>query len=379
MKRTGHRGFADAKPWLLLAVLVVPQRRPAIEIKDFDFVESKEQKRTMQIRALKADLFKPEDIFLLDAPRVLAWGKARKPFEISGQTGVMNSNSQDLEIRTATKVLTPDGFEFKTRNLSYEATTQSLAGEDPVEMRSSGAARRGSKLRLTGVGVRISLEKNLYEILRNVIAEQTVSPRNTLTVRSQRAEISPENNQAAFHREVTVKSTKLDLRGESLLVYFADSQPQKLVLGSKLPGAASAPESRIQAALDGLNIRSQGLEVAFNEAGDVRESQAFGNVLADTSDGTRLKAQKLQSDLSEGKQRLRLEGNVTIETGTRVATCEQALFFPETGDIYLERVASVKSGEQVLEGEKIRFSTRNSEVRVEGARGQVGRKQLGLR
>lgn len=372
MKRKGPQGFHVG---LLLAVLVVPPRRPSIEVKDFDFVESKDRHRTVQIKARKADIYKPEDIVHLEAPRVLAWSaSAKRPYEISGHTGVMNATSQDLEIHDSTTIQTPDGYEFKTKDLAYAARNKSLAGEDPVEVRPRGAIRRGaSQMNMTGNGVRIALDKNLYEILRNVRAEQKMSAANTLVVRSRKAEISPENHVASFFREVTVRSAKLDLRGDSLVIHFENSVPRLLVLQS------ASPKDRIQALLNGMDIRSRGLEVNFDGAGEMLESQAIGDVDAKASDGTRLRSQRLRSDIADGKQRLRLEGKVTIETGTRVATCEQALYYPESGDILLEKIAAVRSGDQILEGERIRFSTRNSEVRVEGARGQVGRKQLGLR
>jgi len=69
---------------------------------------------------------------------------------------------------------------------------------------------------------------------------------------------------------------------------------------------------------------------------------------------------------------------VNIFTGERTATSEFARFYPDTGDIHLERVAAVKKGDQLIEGERIRFSTKNSEVRVEKAKGRVGRQDLGL-
>jgi LPS export ABC transporter protein LptC len=358
---------------VLFAVLVVPPRRPSIEIKNFDFVESKEQRRTVQVKATKADVFKPEDVVMLEAPRVLAWGVQPKPFEISGKTGVMNANTQDLQVRGSTLVLTPDGYEFKTENLSYEAGAKQLLSDDPVEARPVPNKRSSSQLRLNGTGLRISLDRGLYEILRSVKAEQKLSASSSLTVRSRRAEIAPESHQASFHRDVSVKSSKIDMRGEILVIHFEDSRPRLLSIES------GAPAARIQANLEGLKIRSKGLEVSFDSEGEVKGMQAIGDVDAYAEDGTRLKAQKLFSDQFQGRQRLRLEGQVTIETGTRLANCEEAFFFPSTGDIQLDRVATVRSGDQVLEGERIRFSTRNSEVRVEGARGQVGRKQLGLR
>ena len=367
MKRVSLRTF-------LFAALAVPLKRPSIEIVDFRMIESKTEsaltKRSLEINATSAQLYKPEEITTLQAPRAKFWGAQKRPFEIQGELGILNGDTQDLTIRGSAEVLSPDLYLFRTKDLDYDSHDRVFRGEDPVEgFRKVAQAERN--LRITGTGLRIYLNENIYEIPRNVIAQQMLSPGNPFTIRSRRSEIAPEKSIATFQSGVSVRAQKMDLRGEKLIVNLKEGRPSRLAMTAENTG-------KIQATLSDLKIRSKGLQVALADNGDIDHSEALGDVESTSSDGTQLKAQKLTSGLHEGKQRLILEGDVTILTDNRVASCEYATYFPESGDIVLERVASVKGNGQSIEGERIRFSTKNAEIKVEGAKGEVVRKQLGI-
>ncbi len=356
---------------LLFSLLTIPARQPNVEIRGFNFVEAKQNKKSMEIRAAAADVYKPEDLMVLKEPLTLLWSKERAPYRVNGAVGVLKTATRDLEVRGGSQLLSPDELLFVTEKLRYDPAANDFLSDESVEVRrlrmNSDAA-----FKLAGQGLRIDLDRSLYEIHSKVRASQRVSSASNFLVTSRRAEITPELRQAYFYGSVDVRSKYLSLRGDELTIHFKDNKPSKLVM----VGRGRNP--KIQATMGKLKLISQGLDVTLGPSGEMERSEAKGSVDAIFDDGTKFVAERLVSVKENGQSVFILEGQVNIFTGERTATSEFARFYPDTGDIHLERVAAVKKGDQLIEGERIRFSTKNSEVRVEKAKGRVGRQDLGL-
>jgi lipopolysaccharide export system protein LptA len=322
-------------------------------------------------------MYKPENVTALDQLKAQVWNESQKPYIISGEVGVLRSEHEDFRIHGASQVVSPDGYLFKTDNLEFDSNRHELTTEDPVE--ALPAIQRGDAfLKLSGRGLVIDVKKNSYDIQKNVHAEQHMSAGDFLTIHSRQAQISPTSRSALFLGSVQVKSPKLDMRGGRLIIYFSnEARPQgvpasradKLVLDNP---RSAFPSTKIEAQLPGLKLKSKGLTVELAPEGGVKRSEAIGKAEGVTPEGIQLKADTLISDQADDKTRILLKGDVHIQlTDERIATCQEAQYFPDSGEILLERVASVKRGQQILEGEKIRFSTHGSEIVVEKAKGQM--------
>ncbi|MBS1984015.1 MAG: LPS export ABC transporter periplasmic protein LptC [Bdellovibrionales bacterium] len=366
----------------LWAVMAMPQGRPSIEINGFHLVEAQTEKRTMEIEARKAKVYREEKLMTLDAVRTLVWGQGPKPFEVRGDMAIVNSDTQDMEIHKNARVLSPDGFIFRTDILYYDATNRLIQSEEPVEGTQTGN-RNGSDLRIVGRGLLINLKKNSYEIKRNVRTDQRISKNKSLNIVANNLVIDPDAHLAVFTRKVQVKATDFQLKGERLIADFQKKDDQspltvrELKLDSPHATKPNAPGQRISADLKSMKVRSRGLNILMDpEQGSMSRAEAIGEAEAETSDGTKMHSDTLISDTDNGRNRVRMHGHVTIYTGERKGMCEEAVFYPDSGDIVLERVASVTNDKQVLEGEKIRFSTKTSDIFVERARGSMDRKDL---
>src|SRR4051812_8218 len=99
---------------LLFVALVIPTTRPAIEIKGFHLVESQAEKRHMEMTAERARIYKPDNVMALDNLRSQIYTNLTKPYEISGALGLVDSQSSDFQIHSASEVVSPDGYLFKT-------------------------------------------------------------------------------------------------------------------------------------------------------------------------------------------------------------------------------------------------------------------------
>ncbi len=361
---------------LLLAALVMPHGRPTVEIQGFHMIESKMQKRNLELRADSARIFKAENLSVLDQILALLYGEKEEPFELRGRQGLLNTANQDFQIFGESQVLSPDGFLFKTTDAAYNATEKILTSNEKVEAHNEAAARKDASLRMTGQGLKIELIQKKYQILQNVVAEQKIAKGKGLEIKAQNATVYPDLHQAYFLRSVNVKSEALDLQGERLLILFDQQRPKKMTLDT--PGLGTRPAQKIKAHVQNMRIECLGLNIEFAEDGSMKKSEAIGNVTSTTKDNVRMSAEKMTMDEVDGVQRILMSGKVEIYVDERHATCQEAQFFPATGDIILEKIASVKKGREVLEGELIRFSTKNNKVFVEKAKGQLHRSTLGF-
>lgn len=365
----------------LCAVMMLPQGRPSIEILGFHLVESQGQKRSLEIESQRARVYKAEELTALDAVRSLVWGQGLKPFRVTGDSAVVHSVSQDLEIYPNAQVVSPDGFIFKTASVLYKASDRLILGEENVEATQVGS-KRDADIKLTGKGLTIHLAKNTYEIRRNVRADQKLSANKPLSIVSQNLVIHPDSGSAVFTRKVSVKSPDFALKGDRLTVHFekksedAPYTARRLVMGGLKPDA----KDRIEAEMKAMKIRSRGLVIDLDpDHGSLTKSEAVGEAEAVTDEGVSMRADTLITDTEDGRNRVTMKGNVTILTQKRKGQCEEATFYPDTGDIILNRIASVTNDTQTLEGERIRFSTKSADVFVEKARGTMERKDLGGR
>ncbi len=364
---------------LLFAALTIPPGRPAIEIGGFRLVESREQKKHLEMESPFARIYKPQDIVALDTPHAKLWGKAKKPYDISGDFGILSSQSEDFTIVAKSKVLGPEGLKILTSNLVYAAKKQKMTSDDPVEafqLNSSGAPN----IKITGMGLIIDLDEGSYEIMSDVRSQQGSTKESSIVIESRHALLKPQSRSAVFDTKVIVSSPQFTLKGDLLDILFAsDPSAEKLdaeqtsftireLSLKNLPGKNMKP---IVAVFSSMKVNSKGLIVELDGAGNLKKSRAVGNAHGITNDGVILKSNELISENIGDMNRISLRGEVTIITNDRTATCEAAEFFPDSGNITLRRIATVKRESQTIEGDIIHFSTKHSEIIVEKARGSL--------
>lgn len=364
---------------LQFAFLAVPTGRPAIEVLGFHLVESTKDRRSLEIEANKARVYKPENLMSLDIVRTLVWGDSPKPFEVKGDYAVVNSETQDLEIPSQARVTSPDGLVFRTAELVYRADARTISSENPVEATPARSREEGD-IRLTGRGLQINLNGETYEIRRSVRTQQRITKSKTMTILSSNLVIQPKENTAIFRRNIKVESPDLDVRGERLIVAFDRRGEDGPLMARRLeisdPGRRD-DNGRIQANLKNLELSSKGLVINLRPGdGAVEKAEAIGQAEATTEDGIKMSAEKLTSTYKGDDQIIRLAGGVKILTGTRQGLCEEAIVYPASGDIVLERVASVTNDKQIIKGEKIRFSTKHSDITVEKVEGSMDKKDI---
>jgi lipopolysaccharide export system protein LptA len=238
--------------------------------------------------------------------------------------------------------------------------------------------------KLTGQGLSIDLNANTYEILQNVRSLQRSPGKSDLSIQSETLLIFPSSDKAVFSRKVQVVGKDFKLHGDRLTVDFQKSSNENSTFAAQkllIDAGPKNPRGNIHADLSSMKITSNGLAIDLDTTGPggVHRIEAVGQAVAQTNDGIEMRAQSLVSETVDGKNRIHMKDEVSITAGGRKGTCEEAFYYPESGDIVLATVATVSNESQILKGERIRFSTKNSDVTVERARGSVNKKELGLR
>jgi LPS export ABC transporter protein LptC len=368
------------KSTLLFIALAIPSGRPNVEIDGFHLVESQDDKRLVEIRADTASVFKVESLTSLknivanlysddDLGRINP-----RPYRVEGQIGVLNSNTQDFTVYNSAKVVSPENYEFLARSVDYSASQKVLTSQELVNCIPPSKEASGG-MNISGIGLKIVLKQSTYDLLKNVRAEQKLANGGDLLITSHSSRISPKEQNAAFTKNVLVKTNDIEMRGEKLVINFEKSTGESNPKVNKM-ALTGDKSKRITAKLPDLKIESQGLNVLFSPNGDLAESQAIGAAEGLTKDGIKLRSEELTSTKRDGQNVVLLKRKVEILTSNRTAHCEDAEFYPETGEVKLRRIASVRSGDQLIEGDVIRFNTKGSEIVVEKARGSMSRDDL---
>ncbi len=365
---------------MLLAALVLPDARPNIEMMGFRMVESQDQHRSLELQAKKAQLWRKISRTALHDLEAKIWGQDGEVYVVTGALGVMDSKTQDFRIEEDAEITTPDGYVFKSRDVTYLEKEQSITGEEDVTLGTAKGVRMPSPLTLKGRGLHINLREGLYTVEKSVRTEQKTSDNKNMVIDAGRLDLYPRQDRALFIGGVRVRSPTYVLKGDLLQVSFKPSegpesrlkQPQKLSLQARdqlLP-------RKVEANMSGTIFKAKGLDVFLDANGEMSRSEAIGSAEAVTEDGIHIEAERLVSTLEEGVQKMRMYGNVTIQTPDRQASCEEAVYIPSTGNFVLERLATIHDEDQNISGERIQFSTKNRILKVEKASGQIQRDSI---
>ncbi len=361
---------------VLLAALVLPNTKPSIEITGFNLVEAKSHIRLLELNAKQAKLYKPQNLIGLKEVQSTVWNEKRQSFEVRGQRAIMNSDTQDFEVQEQAQILTPDSLVFTAPQATYNAKLQTIESKGNVTANRLKETNGGPYLKIKGTGLNIDVAKGLYDLKKNVSAEQRISEKNRFYVVSNSARFDPSQQFTSFLGNVLLKSSNLEMKGERLDIQFDNGGSGALPQSFDLSGNPKKQNKKIHAVLPNMNVISDGLKIYFDQEGSVQKSEAQGEVNAETKDNVKINADKLTSDTLNGRSRVLMNGRVTMWVNEKVAKCEEAQYFPDTGDVILEKIASVVQKDQKLEGELIRFSTKSSEISVEKVKGQMDSKDM---
>lgn len=362
---------------LFYAALIIPQGHPDIEINNFNLVESDSSIRSLEIQAQKAQMFQEEQIGLLHIVKAKVWSVQNSIYEIQSKIAAINTATQDFQTEGDTSIVTPDAYSLVSKNVFYSAKNKTLTSSENVSVEpiSKEMIKDIQDFKLTGVGLSVFLKSDVFRVEKNVRASQNFDKNKKLEITSKKFEFDSLSNSGRFLTQVSVKHPEYVMSGDNLFLQFKKTADGQSWL-NEMDLKSANPKNKVRAKINGTDFIANGLKLFFDKESNIESSEALGKAEALLEDGIILKADRLYSFTEKGIQKIKMTDDVYIQTSTRNATCGEALFIPSTGDFILEKVATLKEADQIIEGDKIFFSTAHNKLRVEKASGNLGKERL---
>ncbi len=355
------------------ALMVLPSQTPDIEIKVFELLETEDNWRSLELKSPHAEIYKKRDLVGIDQPVATIWNRAGNTTQVQGDSGIIDSKSGNVQVSGSTQIEAQNGMVFTTESVTFENKQKRIATDTPVVGKSKALPNQKSSLEINGTGLNVDIKTQSYSILSDVKARQAQQS-DFFNITSNSASIFPVNNKAQFNGNAQVQSKKMLLKGEVALLIMDSKSKDTRIQGIEMSSASH--EDTVLANIENFVINSRGFQASFSPAGGLIESKAMGSVNAVSPTGVRMSSQTLKLVPGTDGLIVTLEQGVKITIDDRIATCEEAVYYPANGNIILKKFASVVREDQQLHGDLIRLSTQNSEVIVEKASGTMNREAL---
>ncbi|HVJ63955.1 MAG TPA: LPS export ABC transporter periplasmic protein LptC [Bdellovibrionota bacterium] len=352
------------------ALMVLPSQTPDIEIKTFELLETENNWRSLEIKSPHAEIYKKRDMVGIHAPQATVWNKAGNATLLKGDAGIIDSKSGNVQVNGNTQIEAQNGMIFNTDVIVFANQQKQITTDAPVVGKSRATGNQKPSLEINGTGLNVDIKTQSYSVLSDVRARQTHN-QDFFSITSHTASFFPVTNKAQFAGEAQVQSKKMLLKGEIALLLMDPKSGETKVQGIEM--SSNSPDSTVLANIENFVINSRGFQVKFGPNGNLQESKAIGSVNAVSPSGIKMNAQTLRLLPSSDGFIVNLEQGVRIAIDDRIATCEEAIYYPTSGNIVLRKFASVVREDQQLNGDLIRLSTKNSEVIVEKASGTLNR------
>jgi LPS export ABC transporter protein LptC len=136
------------------ALLKIMADRVDLQVRDVHYTEVGDSGMKGEI---KADV-------VFDKLAVKLVMKDGKTFEMTGDHGLLNTESRDMEIEGNVGIVSEDGDRFKTDRLRYRNSDKVIETDRPVAM-------ENRRVQVSGVGMVVSLEGKTVAILSQVRAQ----------------------------------------------------------------------------------------------------------------------------------------------------------------------------------------------------------------
>ena len=359
----------------LFAALTIPSGPADISINNFNLVESIRTQRSLELIAKQAHIYREEERSLLEEIQGKIWSAQSAIYSLKANSAIVDTKSQNFITNGETQIGTPDQYLFETVNVSYLTQERILQSTEKVTLSPQKDLSIGqSKFYLEGIGLKLSLEEDLFEIMSSVTAKE-LNTKNGMTIHSNSFRYNTLGSSIDFIGKANVNHPNYTMDGHALKIDFFESNSNGSQQLKQL-FMTREKSKQLRTKIDSTLFRSDGFKIMFKTDGSIEESRAIGAAEAVLEDGIVLKAETLTSRIDEGVSKIFLDEKVEIQTPKRSAFCESAVFTPETGEFTLFNVASLSEANQTISGEKIIFSTKDSYIQVEKAKGKLQKESL---
>lgn len=128
-----------------------------VSIEKFYLTEEKEGKKQWELNADKAEIINSEGITRLKNIDMNIFQKGGDGITVSADRGVIQNDSNDIELIGNIEVLNQDGYKLKTESLKWLSEQKKVLSDKDVEI-------TGEDLNITGKKMTVDVENKIFEI-----------------------------------------------------------------------------------------------------------------------------------------------------------------------------------------------------------------------
>lgn len=165
--------------------------------------ESKSDARDWELWADQAFTTNDGTVWHLEKVKVKFFGENNLTYTVTGEKGVVNVTTKDVEISDHVVMLSSNGYRFRTEHLNYLSTNRTLKTVDAVVM-DGGFSKGELPIELKGNGLMATLDTNEIKILENVKSKRQLESKDFVYIESDSAEFSSTNKYAKYLGDVTI-------------------------------------------------------------------------------------------------------------------------------------------------------------------------------
>ena len=185
-------------------------------------VESRLGSRDWELFAEAAEGNEGAGSWHLKNVRVLFYAEDKLDYTVTGETGLIDTRTKDMNISGNVKTLSANGYRFETKTLDYVSANRTLKSPSKVKMLGPPDTD-GEAITLVGDRMEASLIDNLMKVFEHVQAQKNLKAGKSFQIRSEAAEFSSKFKSARFFNQVTVQVDSMTMQGAEAQFQY-DSQ-----------------------------------------------------------------------------------------------------------------------------------------------------------
>jgi LPS export ABC transporter protein LptC len=175
-------------------------------------VETSEGEKEWELWADEALAFKAEQKWTLENVKAIFFGKDGVFFTVTGDAGLVEPQSKNMQVRGNVVTRSSNGYVFKTNEVIYTSHTRSLLSPEHIDMLGP-KDKNGNPLSLQGHGMNADLNESRIRIASQVRAEKIFSKGQKANITSNQAVFSGKNRKAMFHGNVVIDFDSMRMTG----------------------------------------------------------------------------------------------------------------------------------------------------------------------
>jgi LPS export ABC transporter protein LptC len=353
--------------FLLFAFISVPARPPDILIRGFYLEETKDKKKTLQIKAPEAQQFKKEQVLRATSPETVFFQNDERELRLDSSEIYTSLETRNIFFKGSTELKSPEGFHVKGENLRYFHKTKKILSEDRLHFESTPDLKQ-SFIEGSGTGFEADLNRKVFFIPKNVNFSflSKDSTESFSKIKGDSVRIFREKGLAEVEGNVGFQNKDISLRSDLLSISF-DAKGKKSTETAKFQSS-----SHVVALFDSFKLSSKEIILTLKNRKNIIFIEANGEVILTSDKGLEATTQSLKIiNPEEKKRKISFSGNVFLKQGTDEAKCREASIDPTSDNWTLKGDASFQRGKDILSGEEIHYSKTNNILEIKKASGQL--------